>query len=469
MNFKKIGIIIKREYLNRVKKKSFLVVTFIAPLLFALITALPTILMLSVDEKAYYMGVIDESGIVLPEFHDNESVQFKNLTGKNPDIVKSKLDSLGLQALLTISPIIPETESVNVALYSKEQVGVETIGMLKRAVNRAVESYRIKNTGVENLDKIIEGVKSNVGITTYTFTEEGDESLTVSGIYEGISMVLGIVVYMFIALFCGAVMGSIIEEKSSRVIEVMVSSVRPVELMIGKIVGVSCVAFTQFFLWIALTLALVFGITSFAGLNLSEIMQNDPSMQMTQMMGVDASQIEDASGMNVDMVSQMTNHDKLIEEIKNDKDTVAVLNTISSLPYTRLLLSFLVYFIFGYFLYASLFAAIGSSVEEIADAQQLQLPVTIPLLLGFFISFIAFKNPDSAVVFWGSMIPFTSPIVMMSRIPFGVPTWQLVLSIGLLIGTFVVISYFCARIYKVGILSYGKKASFKDLWKWMKQ
>ena len=248
---------------------------------------------------------------------------------------------------------------------------------------------------------------------------------------------------MFIALFSGMVMSSVIEEKSSRVVEVLMSSVKATELMFGKIIGVALVALTQFLLWILLTLMLIGVAGGILGKDkLMGMLQDDPTTEM---------------------VSQMNDNVNLPDGMD------VVMSTLGNINLGQILFAFLFFFIFGYLLYASLFAAIGSAVENEGDSSQLQIPVTIPLLLAFFIAIYAFKAPDSSLVFWGSIIPFTSPIVMLARIPFGVATWELVLSMVLLVVTFVVCAWASAKIYKVGILMYGKKSTFKDLWKWLKQ
>ena len=258
------------------------------------------------------------------------------------------------------------------------------------------------------------------------------------------------------------VMQSVIEEKSSRVVEVLVSSVKATELMFGKIIGVACVALTQFFLWIVLTVVIVSGVSAFVGidsiLSTSTAAQTEQMTMMMEGMGVDADAAMDAAGMTMPEMTEMV-----------DSEMGAVLSTLRDLNYVQLIISFVIYFFLGYLLYASFFAAIGSAVENEADTQQLQIPVTIPLMLAFFIALYAFKSPDSAVVFWGSMIPFTSPIVMLARIPFGVATWEIVVSMVLLVATFALCAWASAKIYKIGILMFGKKTSFKDLWKWLKQ
>jgi ABC-2 type transport system permease protein len=246
------------------------------------------------------------------------------------------------------------------------------------------------------------------------------------------------------------VMQSVIEEKTSRVVEVLVSSVKATELMFGKIIGVACVALTQFLLWIVLTAVLVTGVSAFVGF---DTMMGDPaqSEQMMQMTG-------QMSGVDMEQVTAVTEGDGL----------GVVISTLKEINYGQLIFGFFIYFALGYLLYASFFAAIGSAVENEADTQQLQMPITVPLIIGFFIAFYAFKAPDSAVVFWGSMIPFTSPIVMLARIPFGVPAWELALSIAILVGTFIACGWASAKIYQIGILMFGKKTTFKDLWKWLR-
>jgi ABC-2 type transport system permease protein len=262
------------------------------------------------------------------------------------------------------------------------------------------------------------------------------------------------------------VMSSVIEEKSSRVVEVLVSSVKASELMFGKIIGVALVALTQFLLWIVLTGVLVGGAMGIMGKDKIMGMMGDESTaaMMEQMATPSGVHVGD-----IDLSAMMASAADTTAVAAGEPTTMEVImGTLGNINLAQIGIAFLFFFIFGYLLYASLFAAIGSGVENEGDSAQLQLPVTVPLLIGFFIALYAFKAPDSPLVFWGSMIPFTSPIVMLARIPFGVATWELVLSIALLVGTFVVCAWASAKIYKVGILMYGKKSTFKDLWKWLR-
>jgi len=458
MNFRKLGIIIQREYLNKVKKKSFLLITFGVPILIAAMYAVMILIMLRSGGDNKRIAVIDNSGIVMEKLEDTKQLTFTQLSETDPEAVKNRLSEFDADILLYISPLDSAAKSVTATTYADKPMGVETAEVIEHRINDAVEDYRIASYGIEGLDQILSDIHSDVRLTSYTVDEEGKETISQSEVYMIISMALAMMLYMFIALFSGMVMSSVIEEKSSRVVEVLVSSVKSTELMFGKILGVALVALTQFLLWIVLSGVIIGIIGGIIGMD-----------RLTG--GVDQSQIAQIQEMS------MTAGPSIDLEALTDTTAVseaptgmqAVLGTLSSLNFTQIIVSFLLFFIFGYLLYASLFAAIGSAVENEADTQQLQLPVTIPLLIGFFVAFYAFRSPESSLVWWFSMIPFTSPIVMLARIPFGVPTWEIALSVGLLVLTFLAVAWASAKIYKVGILMYGKKSTFKDLWKWLKQ
>ena len=365
--------------------------------------------------------------------------------------MKTKFAELNLDVLLVVSQIDSATKSVSVSSFSEKPVSIDMKEAFASRINEAVEDYRLSFYDTADLKQIMADVESDVAISTFTLDESGEEKITSSEVYMIISMVLSIIIYMFIAMFSGMVMQSVIEEKSSRIVEVLVSSVKATELMFGKIIGVACVALTQFFLWIVLTGVLVGGFSAFIGF---DSLMGDPAQaeQIMQMAGT-------TGGVSVEEITSMA---------QNESEIGAVLSTLRDLDYIQLILAFVIYFALGYLLYSSLFAAIGSAVENEADTNQLQMPVTVPLMLAFFIALYAFRAPDSQIVFWGSMIPFTSPIVMLARIPYGVPTWELLLSIALLAGTFIACAWVSAKIYKIGILMFGKKTTFKDLWKWLR-
>ena len=464
MNLKKLGIIIQREYLNKVKKKSFLLTTFGVPILFAGMYAVMLFVMLKAEGDSKRIAVIDNSGIVMEKLENTKLITFTQLSETDPEAVKNRLGDYDADVLLYISPLDSATKSVTATTYADKPMGMETAEAIEHRINDAVEAYRIDSYDIPGLGQIMEDVHSNVHLTSYTVDEEGKETISQSEVYMIVSMVLAMALYMFIALFSGMVMSSVIEEKTSRVVEVLVSSVKSTELMFGKIIGVALVALTQFLLWIVLTGVIIGILGGIVGMDkvTGTLSQN----QVETMPGMTS--MNDAMGntLSMEQLQALTDTTAVAE---GPTGMEAVLGTLGSLNYTQLIVSFLLFFLFGYLLYASLFAAIGSAVENEADTQQLQIPVTIPLLLGFFIAFYAFRAPESSIVWWGSMIPFTSPIVMLARLPFGVPMWELILSIGLLILTFFVCAWASAKIYKVGILMYGKKSTFKDLWKWLKQ
>lgn len=466
MNLKKLNIIIGREYLNKVKKKSFLFITFGVPVLFVLMYVAIIFIMLKTTDESKLVAVHDSSGIVMPTLENNDVLAYVDFTMNDVDSMKNNLKGLGADILLVISPLDSVAKTVTATTYSEKPLGMETSEIIESHINKAVENYRVNSFGIEGLEKIMSDVKSNVSLKTYTVDEAGTETISESGVYMALSLILSMMLYMFIALFSGMVMTSVIEEKSSRVVEVLMSSVKSTELMFGKIIGVALVALTQFLLWIVLSgvlISIVGGIWGFDNI----MGAAGTASEMTQVPGMGPSTTD--LGTTMDLGTMMAEAAADTVSVAGEPTGMqAVMTTLAHLNYAEIIISFLLFFIFGYLLYASFFAAIGSAVENEADTQQLQIPVTIPLLVGFFIAFYAFKAPDSPIVFWGSMIPFTSPIVMLARIPFGVPFWQLALSLVLLILTFIVSAWASAKIYKAGILMYGKKSTFKDLWKWLK-
>ena len=452
MKLRNIKTIIGREYMTRVRKKSFLLITFLGPIFFAAVCLLPAIIMNMTSEDRKNIALVDESGIVLPRVQNTEIIEFSDYTGHCVDSLKTQMGEQDIDIIVSVSQLDSAGRSVDVAAYAAKPISVDMKMAIAAQVDDAIEDYRLTLYDMEDLKEIMAEVESNVSVSTYTIDDSGNEMISSSEVYMIISLVLAMVIYMFIAMFSGMVMQSVIEEKASRVVEVLVSSVKATELMFGKIIGVACVAMTQFLLWVVLTFGLVTAVSSIVGFESilgSAAAQQEQMNQLTESMGLDQTM------MTVSM--------------PQGGEMGAVLETLKTLDYGQLIFGFVIYFFLGYLLYASFFAAIGSAVENEADTQQLQLPVTIPLMLAFFIAFYAFKAPDSAVVFWGSMIPFTSPIVMLARIPFGVPGWELALSIGILVLTFIVCGWASAKIYRIGILMFGKKTSFKELLKWLKQ
>lgn len=443
MNFRIISTVISREYTTKVRKKSFLITSLIVPIIIGVAFFIMIQLATNIGSRAQRVAVIDHTGgIVMPFLQDNKSNTYTDCSTEREEDIKGNLEARDLDVLLVVSEL-DSLNNVSLQAYSRKPLNVEFSGMVNRQVNEAIEAYKISTyKDIENLREIIESVRSDVSMTEFLMDESGNESVSESGVYMGVSMVMGIFIFMFITMFGAMVMSSVIEEKSSRVVEVLISSAKATELMFGKIIGVALVALTQFVLWILLTI----GILTLLGYLTGGFGGGDASAMM-EMAGAG-----DLQGLTA-----------------NGGDAAVIFSTLVKIPWGTMILSFIVYFILGYLLYSSMFAAIGSAVENEGDAQQLQLPLTIPLMIGYMIVFFAFRNPDSSTVVLGSLIPFTSPIVMLARIPYGVPAVELIASILILLVTFIVMAWVSAKIYRVGILMYGKKSSFKDLWKWLRQ
>lgn len=450
MNLRTIGVIINREYSTRVKKKTFLLTTFLVPVLLALCGVAMGVMMVNVKEKTKTVGVVDESGIVMSYLKNSEQISFQDMSSEPLDTVKARLADLGLDGVLSISKI-DEQKNLQASFTSVKPVGMGVTATMSRYIDAALEDYRIRSYDIDGLEEIVNSVKADVPIRTFVLDEKGGEKVSESGVNSILSMVLGIFIFLFITMFGSMVMTAVVEEKTSKVVEVLISSVKATELMFGKIIGVALVALTQFFLWIVLSIVLLS-----AGMGIIA-----PKMMDT----VDAQSIVAGLPEGTNQFDAMT---AVLSQ--SDSELGDVVGTLAGLNIGQLVLYFIVFFVLGYLLYASLFAAIGSAaVDNENDTSQLQMPVTIPLMIAYFIALYAYNAPDSAVALWGSMIPFTSPIVMLARIPFGVPGWQILLSIGLLVVTTIACAYLSAKIYKVGVLMYGKKTTFKDLWKWLKQ
>ena len=437
MNLSKIGLIIGREYSVRVKKKSFILTTILTPVLMAALILIPSLIMFYKGNDQQKIMVVDRSGLVKPYFENGKSVEYQFAdAGSDVDRLKADFDNLGVDIIVFVSEL-DSSNNVAVTTYSKEPVSLETKSSIGRTIETAVRDYKLRTYDIVGYDEIMEKVKTSVNVDALTLTDDGGEKADSVEAYMVIAYIMSFLIYIFTFMFGNMVMRGVIEEKSNRIVEVMVSSVSSFELMMGKILGIAGVALTQFIIWIVLTLLLVAGGSLLFGADVAA-----------------AAGAVDPSGATEAVSQTMMS---------------GVMEGFASLNIPYLLIFFLVYFLLGYLLYASMFAAVGSAVDNEADTGQLSLPITIPLMLGLFIMLHTFQHPSSPLSFWASIIPFTSPMVMLARLPFGVvPGWQLALSVALLLVTFVLVTWISARIYRVGILMYGKKATFKDLYKWMK-
>ncbi len=445
---KKILLVIQREYLTRVRKRSFIVMTILGPILMASAFVIPMYVATLTDGEKKVIEVLDETGWFFEKFSDTEEFEFK-YTVADLETAKFELMENDEFALLYI-PRRQVTVPSSAVLFSLRQPGVDLKGYIRNVMSKEVESQKLRinldemQLTPEDREKAMrlpEMIRTNIALTTMKMDETGEEEETFTEVMMAVAFVSGMIIYMFIFIFGAQVLRGVMEEKTSRIIEVMVSSVKPFQLMMGKIVGIAMVGLTQFFLWTILTFAIV----SVFQLSFADQMPGpDVRMAVTQ---------------STEAVSQNT--------VADNTQIERVFEIIDSINYPVILISFLFFFLGGYLLYAALFAAIGSAVDSESDTQQFMMPVTIPLFFGFIVANMAMYNPDGQLALWFSMIPFTSPIVMMARIPFGVPIEQIWISGALLILGFILTTWFASRIYRIGILMYGKKVSYRELWKWI--
>jgi ABC-2 type transport system permease protein len=430
----KILLIIQREYLTRVKKKTFLLMTFLVPALIIGMYALIAYLSVNGADKATEVRVYDDSGIFASEFKNTETVSFS--AGKT-SLAEAKKEAASNEDgfILHIPKDIEQLSKVE--LYSKKKVGLSALSTINNQLEEILRNKQLKDAGIDA--KTLETIKPNISIDSKELTAEGEKDSSAGAAYA-IGFAAAILIYMSLFIYGAQVMRGVIEEKTSRIVEVVISSVKPFQLMMGKIIGIGLVGLTQFTLWIVLSTTLV----GTAGKILLKDKMNTVKTELVE-----------------------GKQNKAIAEASNNP-ALTVINAVKTLNLPYIFACFLVYFLGGYMIYSALFAAVGSAVDNETETQQFMLPITLPLLFTYIMSFsFIINNPDSSLSFWLSIIPFTSPIAMMVRLPFGVPDWQLALSMFLLIGGFIFTTYIAAKIYRVGILMYGKKASYKELAKWL--
>ncbi len=442
MKLSNIGLIIGREYSTRVKKKSFILLTVLTPLLMAAMIAVPVLISLYSGNDKEVISIADSTGLLGPYFENDSHTEYRFIAEPvTPGELRSGFDSYGSTALVYVSPL-DRAANVSVISYSREPLSMETKTKIGANIGTALRDFKLKALQIENFDEIMERVKTDVRVDAYTINDSGEQKKDSVEMYMVLAYVMSFLIYMFVFMFGSMVMRGVIEEKSNRIVEVIVSSVNSFELMMGKIIGVALVAVTQFAVWVLMLGGLMSALSG-------TVSQKMPSQVAQIAAGAEgAMAAEDAGPLS---------------------DVMSAIGQLGDMDLGRIIASFLIYFLLGYLLYAAMFAAVGSAVDNEADTNQLSLPITIPLMVGLFIMLHTFQHPNSSLSVWASIIPFTSPMVMLARIPFGVvPAWQLILSIALLIVTFVAAVYLSAKIYKVGILTYGKKATFKDLWNWVR-
>ena len=433
----KIGLIIKREYLTRVRKRSFLIMTFLGPILMAAIYIIPIMLALHSSNEKMRIAVVDESHWFEERLIDNKEHTFVTLPGQPIDSVKELVKNGIFDMALYVPPTQLNIPS-NAVIYSLKQVPMDVETYINGVMEKEIEDQKLMASGVD--PEIVSAVKTDVNLQIMRMDEKGNEKETFTKVQFTLGIILAMLVYMFILFFGGQVMQGVAEEKTNRIIEVIISSVKPFQLMMGKIIGVSLVALTQFLLWVLLTGLLYVGFSAAIGLSNPGILSQGTVMT------------QEITANNI-MGNESVQH---------------IVQIAQSIDFGTIIFCFIIFFILGYLLYATLYAAIGSLVDNNTDSQQFTLPVTVPLILAMISTFYIINDPDSNLSVWLSMIPFTSPIAMMVRIPFGVPIWQIVLSVVILAGSFVFMTWFAAKIYRTGILMYGKKLSYKEIFRWLK-
>ncbi|MCE1198804.1 MAG: ABC transporter permease [Marinilabiliales bacterium] len=435
----KIGLVLTREYTTRVRKRSFIIMTILMPALMAAMMILPTYFMTQDDTKERHIAVYDGSTMLLGQMESNQYTKYTFITKEAYDGLKDHLKDSPYYALLVIQPNLLNTNTVQ--LVSANNIPFDVKNQVQNKIKSIIEKEKmaavIKETNIPDLEARIKATKTNINVNTIKLGESGEARKSSTEIGMILGYVFGFVIYMFILLYGQMVMQGVMEEKQSRIVEVIISSVKPFELMMGKIVGIALVGLTQLSIWIVLGFMIVSGARGLMpGAHHADTAQQ--IMAQTQ----------------ANMPAEM---DKM-------QDIIGMLGSVN---FPLIIGCFIFFFIGGYLLYSSMYAAVGSAVDAQEDAQQFMMPIMLPIILAILVMMSAIKNPEGPVAFWFSIIPFTSPVVMMARIPFGVPIWQLLLSMVALIATFVGMVWGAGKIYRTGILMYGKKVSWKELGKWL--
>ncbi|MBQ5701898.1 MAG: ABC transporter permease [Alistipes sp.] len=434
-----IALIIMREFKERVYKKSFILTTLLMPLFFAAISAAPALIMHFATGDTKTISVIDNSGIIAPQLESDQSVAFVTIpNGDLQEELKKSLESDNFGLLYIGEDIV--TNPNNVQLYTNTSSSMLVEEYIVDQIEEIVEAERLKEYNISGLKQILEKIEVNISLSTFRNDKENTASSSAASSFIGIA--LGFVLYFFLIIYGSIVMQSIIEEKNSRILEVMVSTVRPFDMMMGKILGVAAVAVTQIVIWGVLLVAI-------SALLVPAIMPDDILASVEAIKG------------GADVMSMASNG--------VDIEMVAALASITNTGYiAKMVVLMLLFMVGGFLLYAAMYAAVGASVDTVQDAQQLTTPIMLPIILSFIILTLVMNDPNSPLIIWCSMIPFTSPIVMMGRIPSGIPTWEIATSLALLYITFIVMVWFAGKIYRVGIFMHGKKPTFKDLYHWLK-
>ena len=417
----------------------------------AAIIIVPTLVMMNQQQDFKKIAVIeDNSDLFKGVIKNTENLEFVYLDNVKVDDLKNSFEQAGYYGILYISPEIVNTPNA-IQLISKKQPPIGLLQHIESSMEKEIERQKLMTYNIENLDEIMKNVETKVSVQTRKIGDSGEVKETSTGIAMALAYLSGFLMYMLVFMFGSQVMRGVIEEKTSRVVEVIVSSVKPAQLMMGKIIGIALVGLTQFLIWVFLTIAIV-GVLKSTVLqkgNLTEVTQNVTKNLMTE------DQQVAVSTQTAETTPQMAEFSKMFDSAMNQ-------------PWGLIIICFIFYFITGYLLYASIFAAIGSAVDNETETQQFMLPVTIPIIFALMVAMGTMQNPESSLSFWCSLIPLTSPVVMVARLPFGVPYWQIAVSMVLMVITFIAFVWMAAKVYRTGILMYGKKTSWKEMWKWLR-
>ncbi len=441
----KLFLIIQREYFSRVKKKSFLLMTILGPLLMAGIITVPVWMSMR-DKTEHQILVLDHSGLFIDKIPNTKEIKF-TYGAESIDSAKARLKNGPFDMVMEIDIEAINNQKTTPHLYFKKEPGINTQQYIANTMENILFDYRLQGDSID-IGKI-ERARRPVEVKTIKVAEDGKEKKTSAETNMIVGFTLAVAIYMMIFLYGAQVMRGVIEEKTNRIVEVIVSSVKPFQLMLGKIIGVAMVGLTQFLLWIILTLIISTFVTG--------VLLKDQI----------ADKIKQEQQMEKVMKNDITAGTEKMEKIKTPNEAINILENLEKIDATHIAFSFVFYFLFGYLLYAALFAAIGSAVDSEADTQQFMIPVTAPLILSFAIAQVVATDPDSGLGQFFSIFPLTSPIVMMVRLPFGVPIWEQALSMIVLVIGFLFFTWLAGKIYRTGILMYGKKTTWKEMGKWL--
>ena len=438
--------IIKREYLSRVRKKTFIVMTILGPLLMAALLIVP-VFIARMSESVYEVAIVDDTRVFFTEFVDANNVKFTDIN-IDVDSAIELMKSDKFNAVLHIPTTAFQAPST-LRLFTEKAINMNAKLYMESILRNEFELMKLAHAGID--PEVLKATETKISITAIRLLRDGHEQTDYPEVSMGLGIFGGILIYFFVFLFGAQVMRGVMEEKSNRIVEIIVSSVKPFQLMMGKIVGIAMVGLTQFLIWIFLTFAIV-GTVSAA---MPGVFRFTPQENIYT---------SSSQSLNPAELQQQ------MQQVQQENTPAGqIMEALRAINYKVMILSFIFYFLGGYLLYAALFAAIGSAVDNEADTQQFMLPITIPMIFSIVMAQMVMNNPTSSVAFWLSIIPFTSPIIMMVRIPFGVPYFDLLLSVTLLILGFLSTTWLAAKIYRTGILMYGKKVSYKELWKWVRR